>query len=363
MSCHGCTSKFSLFNKEKGCPNCGFSYCSKCLKFKVSVPKLDGSEHKVCRMCLSALSENSEKAKSAEEEYCPPESFLTRLESLENPARPPITLYRQNSRMQQLKKGLSQEDCEIAERLERLREERKRQPIPSEEEVAKRLAILKGEEPDKMAAKKNLPTPDTLTNQEKADNLLQQYFEEQELSAKLPDPADEIAQRLAKLRGQNIPSNETCKNSPANETSKTENKILNVVSGNTSTTDDGNQDATLMDDVNTLMKDLEKEMTHGMHEMKELNKDIKKRQPAAKLKVMLSEEKQGEEREESSDEEVQETIQKVLDKIALEEEENKIALEDNTEDQEEELPLLMPNLICFCLQSSECSLRRIPSLR
>ncbi|XP_069682704.1 abscission/NoCut checkpoint regulator isoform X6 [Periplaneta americana] len=268
MSCHGCTSKFSLFNKEKGCPNCGFSYCSKCLKFKVSVPKLDGSEHKVCRMCLSALSENSEKAKSAEEEYCPPESFLTRLESLENPARPPITLYRQNSRMQQLKKGLSQEDCEIAERLERLREERKRQPIPSEEEVAKRLAILKGEEPDKMAAK----------------------------------------------------------------------KILNVVSGNTSTTDDGNQDATLMDDVNTLMKDLEKEMTHGMHEMKELNKDIKKRQPAAKLKVMLSEEKQGEEREESSDEEVQETIQKVLDKIALEEEENKIALEDNTEDQEEELP-------------------------
>ncbi|KAJ4447510.1 hypothetical protein ANN_09517 [Periplaneta americana] len=75
-------------------------------------------------------------------------------------------------------------------------------------------------------ARENLPTPDTLTNQEKADNLLQQYFEEQELSAKLPDPADEIAQRLAKLRGQNIPSNETCKNSPANETSKTENKEM-----------------------------------------------------------------------------------------------------------------------------------------
>jgi hypothetical protein len=54
--------------------------------------------------------------------------------------------------MQQLKVGLNDVDCEIVERLEKLREERKQQPVPSEEEVAKRLAVLKGEDPARMAS-------------------------------------------------------------------------------------------------------------------------------------------------------------------------------------------------------------------
>jgi hypothetical protein len=51
-----------------------------------------------------------------------------------------------------LKVGLNEVDCEIVERLEKLREERKQQPVPTEEEVAKRLAVLKGEDPTRMAS-------------------------------------------------------------------------------------------------------------------------------------------------------------------------------------------------------------------
>ena len=55
--------------------------------------------------------------------------------------------------MQQLKVGLNEADREIAERLEKLREERKQHHIPTEEEVAKRLAVLKGEDPANKASR------------------------------------------------------------------------------------------------------------------------------------------------------------------------------------------------------------------
>lgn len=45
--------------------------------------------------------------------------------------------------------GLNEVDREIVERLEKLREERKQHHIPTEEEVAKRLAVLRGEDPAK----------------------------------------------------------------------------------------------------------------------------------------------------------------------------------------------------------------------
>jgi hypothetical protein len=51
-----------------------------------------------------------------------------------------------------LKVGLNEVDCEIVERLEKLREERKQQPVPTEEEMAKRLAVLKGEDPARVTS-------------------------------------------------------------------------------------------------------------------------------------------------------------------------------------------------------------------
>ena len=50
---------------------------------------------------------------------------LSRLDDLENPARPPITVYRQSPRAANLKKGLSREDSELVDRLEALKADRK----------------------------------------------------------------------------------------------------------------------------------------------------------------------------------------------------------------------------------------------
>lgn len=68
-----------------------------------------------------------------------------RIESLDNPSRPPITVYQSNTKMQQLKRGLSEADQEIADRLEKLREDRKQGPIPSDTEIRERLAKLRDE--------------------------------------------------------------------------------------------------------------------------------------------------------------------------------------------------------------------------
>ena len=54
--------------------------------------------------------------------------------------------------MQKLKTGLAETDREILDRLEKLKEERKQPPAPTEEEVVRRLALLKGEDPERMAA-------------------------------------------------------------------------------------------------------------------------------------------------------------------------------------------------------------------
>ncbi|PSN32324.1 hypothetical protein C0J52_17632 [Blattella germanica] len=185
---------------KHGCPNCGFSHCNKCLKYNAVVPKLGEKEVKVCGPCYNFYIRKGNE-KSTKDEYSPPESFMSsensssssllpsvpsdinysssstgidsessaremldqpivrRLESLENPARPPITLYRQDSRLQKLKAGLNETDREIAERLEKLKEERKKQPPPKNE-----------------------------------------------LASQLPDSADEIAERLAKLRATGTPS-------------------------------------------------------------------------------------------------------------------------------------------------------------
>ncbi|XP_063233790.1 abscission/NoCut checkpoint regulator isoform X2 [Bacillus rossius redtenbacheri] len=178
------------------CENCGFSFCNKCLCMKCVVPKL-GSEQRVCRTCYSALTERDRKP-AVEKQYSPPSAFLRRLESLEDPNRPPIVVYQHNQRMEQLKTGLEEPDRLIAERLEKLRDDVRRKPVPTEEEVARRLAQLRGQ-PSFAGDKAGLAV-DSRTDQERAENLVEQFLEERELAARLPDPDQEIASRLAELR-------------------------------------------------------------------------------------------------------------------------------------------------------------------
>lgn len=67
-----------------------------------------------------------------------------RLEALENPSAPPITIYKQDSKIANLRIGLSPADQQLVDRLEKLKEKGKTPP-PSEVELRKRLERLKGE--------------------------------------------------------------------------------------------------------------------------------------------------------------------------------------------------------------------------
>lgn len=70
------------------------------------------------------------------------------MESLENPARPPITMYKQGSTLDKLRAGLDPADQEIVNRLKKLKDEEKQVPPPTEEEIRRRLALLKDQDPE-----------------------------------------------------------------------------------------------------------------------------------------------------------------------------------------------------------------------
>jgi len=74
-------------------------------------------------------------------------SYFERLEMMDDPGKPPITLYRESNRVAALKRGLSIEDQKIVDRLQELRGDSRRRKSTEtigEEEVAARLAKLKG---------------------------------------------------------------------------------------------------------------------------------------------------------------------------------------------------------------------------
>jgi hypothetical protein len=70
------------------------------------------------------------------------------LESLENPARPPIVMYKQSSKLDNLKIGLNSVDHEIINRLKKIKEDDKQISLASEDEIRRRLALLRDEDPD-----------------------------------------------------------------------------------------------------------------------------------------------------------------------------------------------------------------------
>lgn len=201
MSCNHCDTKFNFFHKELGCSNCGLSFCNKCLKQKCHIPSKGSGEYNVCRVCYSKLTSGTNE----NEVILPPDRFLKRLENLENPAAPPITVYRQDPKISALKSGLSIADQELVDRLEKLKQKKKLPP--SDSEIRERLAKLKGESFDSSSdSKKHVFLPDTRSDQEKADALLQQYTSETEIQTS-HESHDDLAQRLSTLKGEEYKKN------------------------------------------------------------------------------------------------------------------------------------------------------------
>lgn len=57
-------------------------------------------------------------------------------------------MYRQGSKLDRLGDGLDPVDQEIVNRLKKLRNDDKRVPLPTEDEIRRRLALLKDQDPD-----------------------------------------------------------------------------------------------------------------------------------------------------------------------------------------------------------------------
>ncbi|KAI5631156.1 FYVE zinc finger domain-containing protein [Phthorimaea operculella] len=208
MSCNTCAKPFTLLRKEKGCPSCGFSYCSKCLDHKVFVPKLN-AEAKVCAKCQR--SSNSEKKTVVE----PPDAYYKRIgatqsDSVHKPTTSTLS-------------ATSETDVEIANRLRKLKEDKVKQ-LTAEEEIAQRLQKIKGETPktsdaellERLAKLRGAPVstlqsqpvvikPDLRSEQEQADDLMKQYLEQVSVDTKYKDEFDglinNMESRLGKLKG------------------------------------------------------------------------------------------------------------------------------------------------------------------
>ncbi|NWU36383.1 ANCHR regulator, partial [Hylia prasina] len=211
--CYGCASKFSVFKKEAtlscpsllslqcGCKNCGRSFCSGCRSFSAVVPRCGNTQQKVCKQCHGKLTGEGSQSSSAK--WSPPENYKKRVAAFEA---------KQNQLKDQQKaaakppgqagcryQGLSKEDRAIAERLERLREERRpksiptqaeiearlaalkedgRGPVPSTQEMEDRLAVLQGRDPPSQAPRPVHQPPDTRSLVQQTDDLLTQLSEE-----------------------------------------------------------------------------------------------------------------------------------------------------------------------------------------
>ncbi|NWV68090.1 ANCHR regulator, partial [Malurus elegans] len=210
--CYGCASKFSVFKKEAtlscpsllslqcGCKNCGRSFCSGCRSFSAVVPRCGNTQQKVCKQCYGKLTGEGSQNSSAR--WSPPENYKKRVaafEAKQNQLKDQQKAAKHPGQARSRYQGLSKEDRAIAERLERLREERKpksvptqaeiearlaalkednRGPVPSTQEMEDRLAALQGRDPPSQAPRPVYQPPDTRSLVQQTDDLLTQLSEE-----------------------------------------------------------------------------------------------------------------------------------------------------------------------------------------
>ncbi|XP_074650186.1 abscission/NoCut checkpoint regulator-like [Tubulanus polymorphus] len=203
--CFQCASGFSIFRKEHGCKNCGFAFCSKCLKNKLPIPKLNNESHSVCDKCFNIL---TGKVKPKPLSYSPPEALKKLAATNERPSSPnsgrmagggsKTNMYKNEYGWS---KGLEGPDLEIAKRLERLTEDIKKDKpaIPDQNAIEERLARLRGVEPtasSQPADQKTYMAPNKKGEYEQTLDLLDEIFDEVQIETQQPKPEDEISARL-----------------------------------------------------------------------------------------------------------------------------------------------------------------------
>uniref|UniRef100_A0A1L8DWA1 Putative membrane trafficking and cell signaling protein hrs n=1 Tax=Nyssomyia neivai TaxID=330878 RepID=A0A1L8DWA1_9DIPT len=188
MSCRGCTKKYGIFLKELGCPKCKFAFCKNCLKYSI-----DGSpEKKKLKVCLSCFSTSQKSPQNSTDTERPvPDAYIKRIEKLSNESSKNLPVVTPAS-------GSVDKDDEIRNRLEKLREDRQPKDIPTEDEMRRRLANLRGQE-YKEYSNAHVFAADTRSDQQKLDDLMKQFAEESAIR-EAHDPAKDVEKRLAALK-------------------------------------------------------------------------------------------------------------------------------------------------------------------
>ncbi|KAL7307993.1 hypothetical protein TKK_0000081 [Trichogramma kaykai] len=201
MTCNTCQKYFGLLTRELACPKCGYSYCKSCLKYKWKVPNT-GQQKKICGPCFN----KSSRSNSHFTNDLTPGELTKKLEYLENPAKPPIVLYKGPSKLDELGKNLDPADKIILDRLKNLKGMRNEVgPVPTEDEIRQRLAQLRDQHFDSTNQPKNVYQADTRSDQQKADDLITEYLGALALNKNTEEAASNIDQviqsRLDRLRG------------------------------------------------------------------------------------------------------------------------------------------------------------------
>lgn len=200
MPCSRCGCDFGLFKKEHSCKNCGYAFCGSCLSKKAKLPnKGDGKPVSVCNKCFQCIEKNSgNPVADSTGNISPPAALVRRMEELESKG---ATANYKVNRLDSHKPNNI--DLEISKRLENLRGNQP--PAASVEEIQTRLANMKGVDPNiywNKSTDKVFKTTLPITNVEQSQQLFDRYKAEVEMANNLPDPDEEIAARLAKLRGE-----------------------------------------------------------------------------------------------------------------------------------------------------------------
>ncbi|XP_046971176.1 abscission/NoCut checkpoint regulator [Vanessa cardui] len=233
MACNSCSKSFSLLRQEKGCPGCGFSYCSKCLSHKVFLQKLN-AEVKVCTKCKQQAKKNEPTTVE------PPDAYYKRIGITADSTRNKQISYNTTDqliyeKLKKLKEG-NQENLtkvnneDIIARLQKLKDDI---PSTSTAELELRLANLKGVPASAVQSKPLLPGPDLRTEQEQADDLMKQYMAQSNIDTKYKEEFDDLVSdietRLQKLKGTSTSGHKKLSLTENNEKSDDKEEIMKKI--------------------------------------------------------------------------------------------------------------------------------------